>query len=105
MGDRILARDEVPVREPRGDVVREVGVDGRDDGRVVRDAADQRQQVDGRLEGTREEARPGQEQVAHRRAREVEGRMGRARALQDLEVDVVEHAAEQFAGARVDGLP
>ena len=72
--------------------------------------------MDGGLERAREKARACQEEVAHGGGGEVEGRVRRTRALQDLEVDVVEHAPEQLArggwdrrpergGAGDDGLP
>lgn len=55
-----LAGDSGAVSEAGADVVREVGVDGREHGDPVRDGADHREEVDSRLEGAREEPGAGE---------------------------------------------
>jgi hypothetical protein len=47
MRDGILARDDVTVGKTDRDVMREVGVDGREDGGVAGDGADAGEEVDG----------------------------------------------------------
>ena len=103
--DGVLARDDGPVREAGADVVAEVGVDGGDDGDVGADAANEREQVDGGVEGAGEEPRARQEEVAQRGGAEVEGRGRGARPLEDLQVQVVEHAADELALGWGDGCP
>ena len=96
MRNRVLARDDRAVLQPRRYVVAEVRIDGRHDLHVVRHGADAGQQVDGALETAREETGAGQEQVADASGLEVEGG-GWPGPLDDLEVDVVEEGADQFA--------
>jgi hypothetical protein len=47
MRDGILARDDVTVGKTDRDVMREVGVDGRENGSVAGDGADAGEEVDG----------------------------------------------------------
>ena len=65
MRDGVLADDDVAVGEAGGDVVREVGVYGRDDGDVLGDRAYQAQEVDGGFEGAGEEPGAGEEKIAY----------------------------------------
>jgi hypothetical protein len=56
MGDRVLASDEGAVGKGDGDVVREVCIDGGEDGGVTGYRTDAGKKVDGGLERAGEEA-------------------------------------------------
>lgn len=56
MGDTILAHDDGSIGKGGGDVVGEVGVDGRDDANCIRwHAANTSQEVDGTFKASAEE--------------------------------------------------
>lgn len=89
MRNVVLARDDGAVGQARGNVVRKVGVERRQDGHPVGHRADGAQQVNGGLEAAREEPRAGEEQVADAGAGKVEAAAG-PHALDDFQVEAVE---------------
>ena len=56
VGDGVLASDDGPVYKCNGDVMRMIGVDCGEDCDVFWDAADAAEEVNGRLERSREDA-------------------------------------------------
>lgn len=95
MRDGILSRDHRSVFQSRGDMVREIRHDGREDGgpRLVY-AADDGEEVDRGFEAAGEETGAGQEKVADGSGLEVESRGWGTGSLQNFEVQVGENGSD-----------
>lgn len=87
-------------------MVREVGVDGRNNANIVRrDSADTPKEVDGALKAPCEQAGACQKQVSNARRCEIEsGRRGSS-SLQDFKVQMIEERANQFLLCGSDTVP